>query len=272
MSGINQSVVIGVSLISFLASTFVAGSEDVRSTGRAAVSAEPAQVAVQPISVHTQTTGEYDSTGSVRPISYHHRCPPPARGRFFKFKERCRAKYWGYPEEFCEPSLGASVEACQMAQIANGRAAQMGLYQYDFLPDSAQLNPRGKAQLGRLARWLVEDRCAIFIEPTANNAALDELRREAIWGEISSNYSEISSDQVLIGRPGIRDVGAVEALLLERNRLEHDRHTRQLIKAAERQEARPPPYRLGPRERTVGSRHPGAIACNGLLFGGRRSL
>lgn len=155
------------------------------------------------------------SSGAPMFCPQYEACQP---SRYARFKERCRAKYWGYPEKFYEPPLGTMLMGHNMAQVANGQAARMALYQYDFLPASDQLNARGKTQLAKIAQWLPANAFPVFVEPTPANPELDEARRQTVWRELSSHCS-IPSERVSVGRPHVRGLGAGDALLLDRNRL-----------------------------------------------------
>lgn len=142
-------------------------------------------------------------------------CPPAP---IYKH-ERCRAKYWGYPEEFQSPPLSARVTAFQVAQIAQGQAARMMLYEYDFLPSSDQLNARGKRRLAKIAVWLPMNGFPVVVEPALASPELGELRRQRVWYELAAAPCPIPSERVILGYPRFRSMDAAEALLLERNRL-----------------------------------------------------
>jgi hypothetical protein len=210
---------IGLSLFFVLSAEQIAKSEDDPFGGGESSVSEHSPVARRSAAAIKPIAESSDSASSFQNGNTPYRCQPRQTGRIGRFKARCRAKYWGYPEEFCEPPLGAMVNAHQEVQIANGMAARTALYQYDFIPDSGQLNSRGKAQLAKIACWLTIDSFPVFVESTPNNVELDELRRQLVWREISSNFMAIPSEQVVVGRPDTRDLGAIDALLLDRNRL-----------------------------------------------------
>lgn len=146
-------------------------------------------------------------------------CPTRPPGFFARFKERCRAKYWGYPEEFYARPAGSIAKGYELNQIANGQAARMVLHQYDFQADSPQLTHRGKAELARIAQWLPTNPFPVFVEPTEANPELDELRRQTVWNEFNSICGLTPSERVIIGRPGGRGLYAAESLLIDRSRL-----------------------------------------------------
>jgi len=63
-----------------------------------------------------------------------------------RLRYRLQYCYWGFPPFFHEPALGSSIAAWMPMQVANGMAAQMALYQYDFQSGNspAQLTRRGE--------------------------------------------------------------------------------------------------------------------------------
>jgi len=219
MAGIMRSGVIGGSMLLVAASNLMVAADD-------RLFPVPAEThAAQPLSAQRQV-GELmpPAPGQVQPFCYNQVCSPQRqpcqRSGFSRFKQRCQAKYWGYPEEFCEPPLGTMLMGFQMTQIANGQAARMALYQYDFLPASELLNPRGQVQLARMATWLTTNDFPIYVEPTFGDPELDELRRQTVWFELSGKSLSIPSERVRIGSPNVRGLDAADALLIDRNRLE----------------------------------------------------
>lgn len=214
MAGILRSGAVCGSLLLVAATGWMAWGED-RPPPRweAAVDDQPLLVAPASSPMPVASVPEERFAPMGRP--QYRTCSP---GRFGRFVDRCRAKFWGYPEEFCEPPLGAMVTAHYVAQTASGQAARMGFYQYDFLPDSVRLNARGKSQLARLVRWLPTNDCPVFVEPTQANPELDELRREAVWRELSGHQPSIPTERVIVGRPGVRGLDAGDALAVDRNR------------------------------------------------------
>jgi len=150
-------------------------------------------------------------------------CPPRRQGAFARwrqqYRDHVRDKFWGYPEEFHDVPLGASVAAHASTQIAGGQAAQRVLYHYDFHPMSDRLNVRGNAQLAKIGRQLQLGRCPIFVEPTLDRPDLDEARRISVSRELAIGPIPIASEWVVIGRPGPVGLGGAEALVIDRNRL-----------------------------------------------------
>lgn len=218
MNVIRQSWAIGGSLLVAAATGLIAPADDSTPSIREAEAVEQPKLELTP-----EPLGG-DPAMPPSPVAAAH-CPPAygtqycPPGRFARFKQRCQAKYWGYPEEFCEPPLGAMLQGFQMIQIANAQAARMGLYQYDFLPDSDQLNARGKAQLARIGACLPMNAFPIFVEPTPSNPELDEARRQAASRELALYHGPIPIERIIIGRPNIRGLDAPDDLVIDRNRL-----------------------------------------------------
>lgn len=114
----------------------------------------------------------------------------PQPTRFQQWKQQHRAKWadkmWGYPSEFQRPPVGAAVQFYREQQKLNGRLARMALYEYDFLPGTAELKPRGREHLARISEWLPQVPGEIAIEPTREGLELDEARRQTVYQELAS--------------------------------------------------------------------------------------
>ncbi len=146
-------------------------------------------------------------------------CPPRRPGPIRRWHEQCKAncrdKLWGYPEEFNDAPLGAMLNGHLSAQTANGRAARMVLYQYDFIPGTDRLKARGKIQLAKFAPWL--NAYGIIVEPSGAGPVLDEARRQTVLRELAGDEFRIPTAQVIVGRPIRRGIEGPEGALVERN-------------------------------------------------------
>lgn len=146
-------------------------------------------------------------------------CPPRRPGPIRRWHERCKAncrdKLWGYPEEFQDAPLGAMLEGHLAAQIANGRAARMVLYQYDFIPGTDRLKQRGRIQLAKFIPCL--HMYGIIVEPSGSGPALDEARRQTVLRELAGDEFRIAGAQVVVGRPLRRGIEGPEGALVERS-------------------------------------------------------
>ena len=119
---------------------------------------------------------------------------------------RClQARFWGYPEEYEPRPLGASLYDHGLAMAANGAAARMTLYRYDFLPGSSELSPRGIDQLAKISAQLAVSPFPVIVERTPNEPTLAESRRYAVLAQLARGPIPVTSDRVLIGVP--RPVG-----------------------------------------------------------------
>lgn len=120
----------------------------------------------------------------------------------------------GYPEEFEEPPLGASLYAHDKTQIANGEAARMVLYRYDFEEGRDQLNRRGMDQLAKIAALLPGNFFPVVIEPTASQPELDESRRQAVLHELNLGRFPVPAERVTVGRPIAAGLSGQEAMIV----------------------------------------------------------
>ena len=134
------------------------------------------------------------------------------------WRAKCQAKYWGYPEEFCERPFGSLVHAQLAAQINNGMAAQMVLYRYDFIPGQASLKPRGEIQLRKMANVLLFHAFPLIIEGTGT-AALDQARRESVTVFLASLDCSVTEQQIVTSGWLTRGLSGEEALRIYQNRL-----------------------------------------------------
>jgi hypothetical protein len=218
MNGNKQRWVIGGSILLAAANGLIAVAEDPPAAGSNVETSENPFLAIPPAPASEPTSAPVESSQPSHLVQPY--CPQtPACGLFARFKQRCQAKYWGYPEEFCEPALGSMVMNYHITQIANGQAARMGLYQYDFLPGSSELNVRGKFELAKISMQVQTNTFPMFIEPTPASPELDELRRQSVWRELSTNKCPMPLERIIIGSPNIRGVGSGDSLVIDRNRL-----------------------------------------------------
>jgi hypothetical protein len=107
--------------------------------------------------------------------------------------------FLGYPEEFQAPALGQFVHLHGKTMVANGDAARMVLYHYDFVDGSAQLNLRGKDQLLKLCALLPTNFYPVVIQRIPCNPALAEARRLAVLTELAQGPFPVPPERVVIG-------------------------------------------------------------------------
>jgi len=151
----------------------------------------------------------------------------PHQTRFQQWKEQHRAKWrdkmWGYPEEFVRPPLGASVQNFRDQQKLNGRLARMALYEYDFIPGTAELKPRGRDHLARIAEWIPQTPGEISIEPTREGTELDEARRQAVFQELATLPCGLAMVNIRTARRRHPGLDAPSGLLINQNRMQQTR-------------------------------------------------
>jgi hypothetical protein len=129
-------------------------------------------------------------------------------------KRHLQQKFLGYPEEFNEWPLGASLYAQGRSQVANGTAAQMIFYRYDFVDGTDALNVRGQDKLARIAAQLPTSFFPVVVERTPDEPGLDQTRRTAILNGLASYPFPIPAERVVIGPPIANGLNGREALIL----------------------------------------------------------
>jgi hypothetical protein len=146
---------------------------------------------------------------------------PP--GRPLTSLERCKyynqACWLGFPEYFKGPPLGASVFQANQAQVANGDAARMTLYHYDFDPDGEHLTLRGRDRLVQIVATMPSNGFPLIIERTPANPALAEKRRLVVLNELAHGPFPVPDERVLIGIPLPNGLSGREAVLIYGNLL-----------------------------------------------------
>jgi hypothetical protein len=125
----------------------------------------------------------------------------------------------GYPEEFNEWPLGSSLYAHGRTQVANGNAARMVFYHYDFVEGTAQLNVRGRDKLVKVAHLLPATFCPVVIERTSSTPGLDEQRRAWLLAELTESRFPIPPERVVIGPPIAAGMTGYEAIFVYGNQL-----------------------------------------------------
>jgi hypothetical protein len=153
-------------------------------------------------------------------------CEPrltPLQQRREQHRAKWRDKMWGYPSEFQRPPVGASVQYFREQQKLNGRLARMSLYEYDFVPGTAELKSRGREHLARISEWLPQTPGEIAIEPTREGTELDEARRQAVYEELATLPCGAALVNIRTGRRRHPGLDADSGLLIFQNRLQQTR-------------------------------------------------
>jgi hypothetical protein len=127
--------------------------------------------------------------------------------------------FLGRPEEFDAPPLGMSVSMHYETHVANGAAARMTLYDYDFLRGGDQLNVRGKDRVRQLAALLELNPFPVVVERMPYAPGLAEARRRAVLAELAAVMPRVPAERVVIGPPIAVPLQGVEAELIYQNLL-----------------------------------------------------
>jgi hypothetical protein len=139
------------------------------------------------------------------------------------FWQRCRRNlqdcFLGYPEEFTAPALGQFLYAHGKTQVANGDAARMTLYRYDFEEGREGLNLRGRDQLAKIETMLPQNFFPVVIERTPDAPALAESRRRQVLNLLARGPFPVPPERVMIGVPMPAGLSGVEAEIIYRNLL-----------------------------------------------------
>lgn len=125
---------------------------------------------------------------------------------------RRQAKMWGYPEEFEAPPFGASVHAPFEAMVANGTAASMVLYHFDFVDGSDMLNVMGRDRLHRIAGLMAQNDFPVIIERTPEAPALAESRRTTVLTLLAQEGLAVPMARVVIGAPIANGLAGFEGM------------------------------------------------------------
>ena len=103
--------------------------------------------------------------------------------------------------------------------MANGNAARMVFYHYDFVEGTAQLNVRGRDKLVKVAQLLPATFLPVVIERTPSTPGLDERRRAVLLAELSGSRFPSPPERVVIGPPIAAGLTGYEAIFVYGNQL-----------------------------------------------------
>lgn len=145
----------------------------------------------------------------------------PPQGRMGVLR---RCKLWlqdcflGYPSEFEPVPFGAALRANMTTMVANGEAARMVFYDYDFIPGTASLNHRGQEHLARIQQGLFKHNYPIIIE-WCGPPGLADARRLALLRDLSTGGVAVSPQRVVTGPPIAVGMSGLESEIVYRNLL-----------------------------------------------------
>ncbi len=199
-----------------------------------AAAPRPAGAPVQQASSWSQAPAGRDSAScSTGKASWWQRCTAGGTARAPKscnpsWWQRWRAcwgsvseSYHGYPEEYDEPPLGTFVYAHGEAMVANGDAARLVLYDYDFVDCGDHLNDAGRERLARLACLLAETSCPLVVERLPGGQALSEARRAAVLAELGQLGYAVPPERVVVASPLNKGLRGVEAEVIYGNLIQN---------------------------------------------------
>jgi hypothetical protein len=147
----------------------------------------------------------------------------PRLGFWWRSRLALQECFLGFKEEFKAPPLGHWLYLHGKTMVANGDAARMVLYNYDFVEGCDRLNPRGKDQLAKIAALLPTNFCPVVIERIPCNPALAEARRLAVLNELTHGPFPVPPERVVIGPPLAVGLAGREATIIYPNLLEQTR-------------------------------------------------
>ncbi len=135
------------------------------------------------------------------------------------FWRRLQGRFYGYPEEFVPRPLGAAVYDHALAMTANGAAARLTLYDYDFIQGSNELSSRGVEQLSKLAPQMLAGPYPLIVERTPENPGLASSRREMVAARLAGGPCPIPPDRVLVGTPIANGLSGINGQIISGNAL-----------------------------------------------------
>jgi hypothetical protein len=143
--------------------------------------------------------------------------------RWLWHKNQCKRRLQecalGFPEEFNEWPLGASLYAHGRTQVANGNAARMVFYHYDFVEGTSQLNVRGRDKLAKMLPLLPATFNPVVVERTPSTPGLDEQRRSGMLAELSGSRFPVPAERIVIGPAPSAGLAGFEAIFIYGNQI-----------------------------------------------------
>ena len=122
-----------------------------------------------------------------------------------------------YQEVFLPPPLGTLVNAHMHTQIANGEAAMMVLYRYDFIPGTNQPNAAGMERLNKIAAMLPRTPFPVVIEPVAGNPLLSEARQQQVIALLCQLPFPFPPERVVLANAANKGLHGPDSELIYRN-------------------------------------------------------
>jgi hypothetical protein len=159
--------------------------------------------------------------GPIDPVATeHHRPGFVAHKRRSWHWRRYQGKLGGYPENYEPRPLGSAVRDHGRAMVANGAAARLTLFRYDFVDGTVELNARGRDQVFQLAAQLAVSPFPLIIERVPENPGLAEARRASVLAALASSPYPAPIERVVVGLPISRGLSGIEAQIIGANALD----------------------------------------------------
>ena len=111
----------------------------------------------------------------------------------------------------CSAAAGENLNIFWAIQIANGEAARMVLYHFDFVPGQPELTARGIRQLSKFADMLQQTPHTLIIQPSPELPRLDELRRDHVLNALAMMDVHVPEERVIIRIPPTRGLDGIDA-------------------------------------------------------------
>lgn len=106
---------------------------------------------------------------------------------------------------------GDAVYSAFGAQVANGHAARMILYQYDFTRSKPTLNQRGYLELLEIAQRLPRTPSPLVIQPSGD-ADLDAARRATVVAHLNELPFPVPEERVVTAIPQVAGLDGIDAV------------------------------------------------------------
>ncbi len=117
------------------------------------------------------------------------------------------------------PAAGENLNIFWAIQIANGEAARMVLYHFDFVPGQPELTARGTRQLSKFADMLQQTPHTLILQPSPEQPRLDELRRDHVLNALAMMDVHVPAERVIIRIPQTRGLDGIDAEAIQLKQL-----------------------------------------------------
>ena len=117
------------------------------------------------------------------------------------------------------PAAGENLNIFWAIQIANGEAARMVLYHFDFAPGQPELTARGTRQLSKFADMLQQTPHTLILQPSREQTGLDELRRDHVLNALAMMDVHVPAERMIIRIPQTRGLDGIDAEAIQLKQL-----------------------------------------------------